>query len=263
MASTGVVRPPAVAGTFYPADPGLLERVIGRLLSAVRSEPCPRPKALIVPHAGYVYSGPVAASAYACLEEPTSAVERVVLLGPAHFVRIVRPALSGADAFLTPLGEVPVDRDAERSIEDLVEVSQAAHAPEHSLEVQLPFLQLVLEALTVVPVLLGRAGERAAESVLDRLYGGPETLLVISTDLSHYQPLDRARKLDAETATAIRALDADAVTDDRACGASAVRALLRLARRRGLTVTGLDLRTSADTAGPAESVVGYGAFALS
>jgi hypothetical protein len=256
------VRPPAVAGSFYPGDAAqLAEAVHGYLAEAPKTDG-PAPKAAIVPHAGYIYSGPVAASAYARLAALRGTVRRAVLIGPAHYVPIRGLAASGASAFRTPLGEVPVDRAAIDGLRDLpqVVVRDDAHEPEHSLEVQLPFLQTVLEDFAIVPLVVGAATYDEVRAVLERLWGGPETLILISSDLSHYHDYARARRLDADTAAAILALDADAIGEERACGRIAIGGLLKLAQAKGLTPTSVDLRNSGDTAGPRSHVVGYGSF---
>src|SRR5664279_4319090 len=253
------LRPAAVAGSFYPGHRRALESEVDQLLgSATRLQG--RPKALVVPHAGYVYSGPIAASAYAQLRAPLPT--RVVLLGPAHFEPLRGLALPGVDAFATPLGEVPMDAAAVASLAPLpcVVTSPAAHAREHSLEVQLPFLQRVLPAFTLVPLVVGQASLEEVSSVLDALWGGEETLIVISTDLSHYLPYEIARTVDEATALAIRSCDST-IAPERACGAAGLRGLLQVARQRNLAIMQLDLRNSGDTAGDRSRVVGYGAFA--
>jgi AmmeMemoRadiSam system protein B/AmmeMemoRadiSam system protein A len=255
------IRPPAVAGTFYPGDAATLERMVrSQLDQAVR--PAGRPKALIVPHAGYVYSGPVAATAYAALVGREPAVERVVLLGPSHRVYVRGLAAPSVDAFATPLGEVPVDREALAAVLDLpqVQVLDDAHALEHSLEVHLPFLQLVLGRFALVPFSVGSASPEAVDEVLERLWGGPETLVVVSSDLSHYLDYERARRMDTETTRAIETLDEEGLHEESACGRVPIRGLLRAARRHGLRCRTVDLRSSGDTAGPRDRVVGYGAY---
>lgn len=256
----GNVRPAAVAGTFYPGLRRALESSVDAYLSeAVRRER--RPKALVVPHAGYVYSGPIAGSAYAQLRAPLPT--RVVLLGPAHYELVRGLALPACEALETPLGEVPVDTEAAAAALRLpcVVESADAHAREHSLEVQLPFLQRVLPFFHLLPLAVGRASAAEVAQVLEALWGGEETLVVISTDLSHYLPYEAARRADAKTARAILARDPE-VGHDQACGADGLRGLLEVARRRGLAVEQLDLRSSGDTAGDRGRVVGYGAFAF-
>lgn len=259
------VRPPAVAGTFYPADPVTLGAEVDSLLTDAQKPPAAgMPKALVAPHAGYRYSGPVAASAYATLRGGSEHVTRVVLLGPAHYVPVHGLAASSSDAFATPLGEVPLDGDA-RAIAcamPSVDVHDAAHAPEHSLEVQLPFLQRVLGEFSIVPFVIGRASPDAIADLLDELWGGPETIIVVSSDLSHYHDHATATDRDRRTADAIVAGRGDELTTEAACGAYPVRGLLTAARRHGLAPALLDLRNSGDTAGPHDRVVGYGSFAL-
>jgi AmmeMemoRadiSam system protein B len=261
------VRPPAVAGSFYPADPATLRGAVDRLLAGVdvRSgaapNPPPAPKALIVPHAGYVYSGPIAAAAYARLRGVATAIRRVILVGPAHRVLLRGLALPGARQFATPLGVVAVDAEAAaiaRRLPHVVE-SPLAHAEEHSLEVQLPFLQRVLPDFTLLPLVVGDATGAMVAAVLDALWGGPETLLVISSDLSHYHPYGEAQALDRTTAGRILAFAPD-LDHEQACGATPVNGLLLAARRRGMQAELLDLRNSGDTAGDRGRVVGYAAF---
>jgi MEMO1 family protein len=260
------VRPAAVAGAFYPADPDDLRAAVqGALEEALTGVgPGQAPKAIIAPHAGYRYSGPVAASAYARVLPRRGQVGRVVLLGPAHTVPLAAIATATADAFETPLGLVPVDTTARDQLVDagLAVVSDAAHATEHSLEVHLPFLQMVLGEVTVLPLVVGEVPASAVAAVLDRVWGGPETLVVLSTDLSHYHDHSTARELDGRTAAAILARRPDDVGRGDACGVFPLRGLLAAARRRDLDVELLDLRTSADTAGHPQRVVGYGAFAV-
>jgi len=220
------------------------------------------PKALIVPHAGYVYSGAIAASGYARLAGQRRAIRRVVLLGPSHRIPLRGLAASGADSFATPLGAVPVDRDAIDEILDLpqVQIFDAAHRDEHSLEVQIPFLQYVLEAFSLVPLSVGDAEPEEVGEVIERLWGGPETLFVVSSDLSHYHDYETARRLDAATTRAIEALDFRALDSESACGCAPARGLLAAARRHGLSVETIDLRNSGDTAGDKRRVVGYGSY---
>ncbi|MDJ0849788.1 MAG: AmmeMemoRadiSam system protein B [Myxococcota bacterium] len=222
------------------------------------------PKALIAPHAGYVYSGPVAGSAYALLAGQRDVVTRVVLLGPAHRVYVRGLAAPDADAFATPLGDVPVDAAALARVLALpqVETLDAAHAEEHSLEVHLPFLQELLGDFTLVPLVVGDASPMQVEEVLELLWGGPETLLVVSSDLSHYHDYATARRLDADTSRAIESLAPEAIGGEQACGRIPVQGLLLAAQRRGLEAVAVDVRSSGDTAGPRDSVVGYGAYVL-
>ncbi len=258
-----VVRTPAVAGQFYSGNAGELSATVATLLDEAAVKETAAPKALIVPHAGYIYSGPVAASGYALLAPYREQYRRVILLGPCHRVPVRGLALSSADAFRTPLGDVPLDKD---SLADLdiagVETFDASHRDEHSLEVHLPFLQTVLSDFSVVPIVVGDASPELVARVLDTLWGGPETLIVISSDLSHYLKYDEARVIDAETCKAIESLDAVRISHDMACGATPIAGLLVAAQRRGMAVTTLDLRNSADTAGNGMYVVGYGAWML-
>jgi len=256
-----IARNPAVAGQFYPADPGELRRMLGEYLQAARPGGG-APKALIAPHAGYVYSGPVAASAYVRLESVRGRISRVVLLGPAHRVGFEGLALHSADVFTTPLGDIPIDKDAIALIRNLpqVQVLDAAHAQEHSLEVHLPFLQETLGAFKLVPLLVGDAEAPDVAAVLEELWGGAETLIVISSDLSHYHDYATAQRLDSATSRAIESLRYEDIQYDDACGRNPVNGLLYVARRRGLKPTTVDLRNSGDTTGPRHQVVGYGAY---
>ncbi len=221
------------------------------------------PKAIIAPHAGYIYSGPVAASVYALLAPARSRISRVVLLGPTHRVAVRGLALPGCAAFATPLGKVAIDTAAVDALGKLpqVTVNAQAHALEHSLEVHVPFLQVVLEQFTLVPLAVGQAGAQEVADVLDVLWGGPETLIVVSSDLSHYLPYADAQAVDRGTAQAILAL-APGLSHEQACGATPVMGLTHVARRRGLKPELIDLRNSGDTAGDRSRVVGYGAFAF-
>jgi AmmeMemoRadiSam system protein B len=258
------IRAAVAAGRFYPRDPEELRALTRALLKEVPLAAGPGPKALIVPHAGYLYSGPIAASAYARLAPDRDIIRRIVLVGPSHFVGFPGLATCSAEAFATPLGLVPVDRTAVDQLASLAEVVQfdQAHAREHSLEAQLPFLQTVLRQFRIVPLVAGAARAEALSLVLEALWGGPETRLVISSDLSHYLESEAARHLDLATAQAIERLDPESIREDQACGRLPVCGLLQAARRRGLRARTIDLRNSADTAGPRGSVVGYGAFAF-
>lgn len=260
----GGVRPPAVAGMFYPGDAETLGRTLDALLEGAGVRTDFQPKALIVPHAGYVYSGAVAASGYGLLREAGGRVRRVILLGPAHRVALRGLALPGSGSFRTPLGDVTVDRTGINSLLDLpqVQVNDAAHAQEHSLEVHLPFLQTLLPEFSLVPIVVGHSGPEEVAEVLRRLWGGPETLIVVSTDLSHYHDYDTARRLDGETCAAITGFHFENIGPEDACGCMPMAGLLLEARRRGMEIRRLDLRNSGDTAGPRNRVVGYASFAL-
>lgn len=265
MPAATEVRPPAVAGLFYSAEPQGLAREIYGYLEEARAAAVDAgalSKALIVPHAGYVYSAPIAARAYAGLAARRGQVRRVVLLGPTHRVPIKGVALPTARAFQTPLGAVPVDREA-ATLRDLPQVhaSDAVHALEHSIEVQLPFLQTVLGEFELVPLAVGDATPREVEQVLERLWGGPETLVVVSSDLSHYHTYADARRIDEDTVQHILAL-APILDYAQACGAMPINGLLLCARGKGVCPTLLDLRNSGDTAGDKARVVGYAAFSF-
>ncbi|AHE98117.1 AmmeMemoRadiSam system protein B [Thioalkalivibrio paradoxus] len=266
MQATETVRDPAVAGLFYPDDPAALRRAVQALMADATGPAAGRslPKALIAPHAGYRYSGPVAASAYAALGNASDRIQRVVLLGPSHRVPFRGIAATGAGAYRTPLGTIAVDRPALASIRELpgVVTLDLAHGPEHSLEVHLPFLQLLLGNFNLVPLVVGDAGPEQVAAVLERLWGGPETLIVVSSDLSHYHDYRTAQTLDAETCRAIEAMQDESLTPERACGCRPLAGLLRAARAHRLTVHTLDLRNSGDTAGPRSEVVGYGAWTI-
>lgn len=256
-----VIRDAAVAGQFYPGSAEELAHTVEQLLDNVREVDGDPPKALIVPHAGYVYSGPIAASAYARLQRHRDLYTRVVLLGPCHRVPLRGLALSGADVFRTPLGEVPVDRAAIEDVESAgVTESDAAHGPEHSLEVHLPFLQAVLGSFSLVPIVVGNTTQERVAEVLDLLWDGPETLIVVSSDLSHYLSYDQARAIDAGTREAIEKLAARDIDHERACGATPIGGLLIAAKHRGMRVATLDMRNSGDTAGDRRHVVGYGSW---
>jgi AmmeMemoRadiSam system protein B len=257
-------RPPAVAGRFYPDDPAELRDLIEGFLRAAKSPDARTPKAVIAPHAGYVYSGPVAASAFAQFEPARDRIRRVVVLGPSHRVPVRGLAISRARTWRTPLGEVPVDAAALGRIASLPQVCvfDEAHVREHSLEVELPFLQVVLRAFALVPLVVGEAGDGEVAEVIEQLWDGEETRFVISSDLSHYLDYATARKLDSATARAIENLSPDDIGEDQACGRIPIRGFLRAARERGLRARTLDLRNSGDTAGPRHQVVGYGAWAF-
>lgn len=265
LQSSWSVRPPAVAGMFYPGERRELAQAVAQMLAAAAHEAPERavPKAIIAPHAGYLYSGPVAASVYALLAPARGRIRRVVLAGPTHRVALRGLALPDAKAFATPLGTVEVDRAALESLRGLpqVVVSAQAHAFEHSLEVHLPFLQTVLEGFTLVPLAVGHASAQEVAAVLEALWGGPETLIVVSSDLSHYLPYADAQAVDRETARAILELST-AISHEQACGATPVTGLTLAARRHGLKPELIDLRNSGDTAGDKSRVVGYGAFAF-
>lgn len=258
------IRPPAVAGRFYAGDPQRLRGDIESLMAKAPESAATAPKAVIAPHAGYAYSGAVAAAAFAPLRDKARDIARVVLIGPAHYVGFRGVAAPIAEAFATPLGQVPVDGGALAMLDDLpfVTRSDVPHAPEHALEVELPFLQTLLPSFTLAPLLVGEARPLDVAEVLGRLWGGPETLVVVSSDLSHFHDHETARRLDAATAEAIERGDWAALNPDRACGALAVAGLLIEAERHGMAARRLALCNSGDTAGPRDRVVGYGAWAF-
>jgi AmmeMemoRadiSam system protein B len=262
------VRRAAVAGSFYPDNAYSLRALVREHLSLAQASFAPTasnsswPQALIVPHAGYVYSGPVAARAYVALEPGREVIDRIVLLGPSHHVAFEGLAVPSSNAFETPLGRVPIDEEARRRALALpfVHVFDDAHQWEHSLEVQLPFLQQTLGEFSLVPLAVGRATPAQVREALDALWGGVETVIVVSSDLSHYQDYETAQRMDRATASAIENLDPGRIADEDACGRIGIQGLLEAAKHRALEPRRLDLRSSGDTAGPRNQVVGYGAW---
>jgi hypothetical protein len=259
------IRLPSVAGTFYPASQVALHDDVEAYLSAVPPLP-PRsqPKAIIAPHAGYIYSGPVAAFGYAAVRPYAQQIQRVVLLAPAHRLPFRGLAVPSADVFRTPLGDVPVDRAAVDRLLELpaVQTIDRAFDNEHAIEVQLPFMQEVLGVFSLVPVVVGMAEDGDVAAAIEALWGGEETLFVVSSDLSHYLDYQTARARDARTRDAIERLAPEQLAGDDACGYLAVRGLLSVARAKGMQVRTLDMRNSGDTAGPRDQVVGYGSYAV-
>lgn len=258
------VRPAAVADLFYPGDAEVLASFISDALSdasAQLSVDMPTPKAIIVPHAGYIYSGLTAAFAYAALKQAN--INRIILLGPAHRIQFYGMALSGYDAFATPLGEVRLDTEAMQQALSLadVQVNDAAHAQEHSLEVNLPFLQIVLGDFSLLPICIGSVQPDAVARVIESLWGEDNTLFVVSSDFSHFHRYDEARVLDFHSIETVLGMR-EALTHEQACGATGINALLMVARRHGLTPQLLDYRNSGDTAGDKERVVGYASIAF-
>ncbi|GAB2182221.1 AmmeMemoRadiSam system protein B [Denitratisoma sp. agr-D3] len=260
---TETLRPAAVAGMFYPGNPGELAGQVAALLADAPAESQDKPKVLLVPHAGYVYSGPVAARAYACLTPWRDSIRHVVLLGPAHRLPFRGLAASSAAWFETPLGRVPLAEEALARVLALpeVKVNDDAHALEHSLEVQLPFLQTVLADFDLLPLVVGAADGEAVARVLETVWGDDDTLIVISSDLSHYHPYALARELDQATVDQVLHL-VPLQSYEQACGATPINGLLAVARSHGLWPRLLDLRNSGDTAGDRSRVVGYSAFAF-
>ncbi len=257
------IRRPAVAGSFYPNDPAELREMIRGFLKQAKPSGV-APKAVIAPHAGYIYSGPIAASAYAQIAPARRKIRRVVLLGPSHRVPFCGLAATRADAFATPLGNIPIDKSAFDQIKDLPQVAviDSAHAREHSLEVHLPFLQEVLGDFRLAPLAVGDATAEEVADVLEELWGGPETLIVISSDLSHYHDYRTAGMMDRAASKAIESLRPEEIDCEQACGRIPISGLLVAAKRHGLCAHTLDLRNSGDTAGPRDEVVGYGAWAF-
>jgi hypothetical protein len=257
------IRPPAVAGSFYPDRPDRLSASVEGFLAEAETRPAGRAKAVIAPHAGYLYSGPIAGRAFAALRPGAAQIRRVVVIGPAHFVPVHGLAVPAAAAFRTPLGDVALDRAAIEAILDLPQVrrADAPHQGEHALEVELPFLQTILCSFSLVPLLVGQAHPAEVAEVLARLWGGEETAIVVSSDLSHYHDYASATRRDAATAAAIEALEPTLGPED-ACGHLAIAGLLIEAECRRLDALRLDLRNSGDTAGLKDRVVGYGAWAF-
>lgn len=256
------VRPTAVAGMFYPAEQDELHIMVNDFLQSVPRSDKTVPKAIVAPHAGYIYSGPVAASAYARLAPARDTIKRVVLLGPSHRVGFHGIATSSADAFHTPLGDVPLDKEllALVSAQPSVRSFDPAHQMEHSLEVHIPFLQEILGDFTLLPLVVGEASADEVAEVLRSVWGGEETLIVISSDLSHYHDYETAQRMDRKTSNAIEQLKPQDIGYEQACGRTPVSGLLLVAREKNLTVETVDLRNSGDTAGPRDQVVGYGSY---
>jgi len=257
------IRPAAVAGSFYPADAATLRRAVEGYLAGAEAPEGPPPRAIIAPHAGYVYSGPIAARAYAALAPWRGVARRVIVAGPCHRVYVPGVAVPSASAFATPLGTLSLDEAALARLRALpwVETHDRAHAQEHCIEVQLPFLQSVLGEFELVPLVVGDASPDEMAATFEAIWEEPHTLVVVSSDLSHYMPWAAANARDARTARAIVQREATLVPQD-ACGAAPINGLLRVARKRGLAVRALDVRNSGDTAGDRDRVVGYGSFEL-
>jgi AmmeMemoRadiSam system protein B len=259
------VQDPAVAGFFYPADPEKLRTDVRRFISEANQHLPNPPKALIAPHAGYDYSGPIAGSAYAQLSSVADSVSRVVLLAPSHRVAFRGIALSSAEFFRTPLGDVEVDSEAISLIKNMPQVNllDRAFTQEHSLEVHLPFLQETLNNFKIVPLVVGDIDPESVAEIIEMIWGGSETLIVVSSDLSHYMDYETAKTMDLATSNAIENLQPDKISHEHACGRTPVSGLIKVAQRNNLEVITLDLRNSGDTSGPRDQVVGYGAYAFS
>ena len=257
------IRPAAVAGSFYPASSSALLSTIEQAFKhAVPVVHTRCPKALILPHAGFVYSGAIAASGYQYLLPYRERIRRVVLIGPSHRVGFHGLALSSADYFETPLGTVKIDQNAQQLLLEMegVQIIDEAHTNEHSLEVQLPFMQHVLDDFTLIPIVTGDAQPELVARVIETLWGGPETIIIVSSDLSHFHGYETAKRLDVCTSKAITSLDYKQVHSNDACGCIGVRGLLYFAQHHRLAASIIDVRNSADTAGDKESVVGYGSY---
>lgn len=256
------IRQPCVAGYFYPKDPRELQETVNSLLELAEDQGVPTPKAIIAPHAGYIYSGPIAATIYKTLMPHKKNIKHVVLLGPAHRVGFDGIAVTKADSFATPLGNIPIDQEAIDKATELVNVKVYEHAydMEHSLEVQLPFLQTILDQFTLVPCVVGNADPHTVAELIEKLWGNEETLIVISSDLSHYYDYQTAQQLDKSATAAILELAPEKLNNNQACGRLPIKGLLIAAKHKGLTAKVLDLRNSGDTAGDKSRVVGYGAY---
>ncbi len=258
-----LIRQPAVAGTFYPANPEVLRKMLNTFLDAVKST-TKVPKAIIVPHAGYIYSGEIAASAYARLKAGADKIKRVLIVAPSHRVAFDGLAVSHADFFNTPLGDIPLDKTVIQNLVALpfVGYSDEAHHAEHSLEVQLPFLQTVLNDFKLIPIIVGEATAEQVEQVLELFYDDEEAVIVISSDLSHYHDYATAQRLDLETSLKIEQLNYQHLDYDSACGRIGVSGLLALAQKKSRQIETIDLRNSGDTAGDKSRVVGYGSYVI-
>ena len=266
--SQSKIRPAAVAGMFYPADPEDLRHMVSRYLKDAHdivTEKPVKPRAIIAPHAGYIYSGPVAAYAYSYVESLKDTIRNVVLIGPSHRVPLIGLATSSADFFATPLGNIPINRALTEKINQLPFVSELdqAHALEHSLEVHLPFLQMTLGEFSLVPIVAGDASPDEVNQLIETACTADDTLLIISSDLSHYHDYETAKRMDQDTCHAIEALDIRGVDSHHACGFIPVRGLLSYAKQHDLHATTVDCRNSGDTAGPRDQVVGYGSYVFS
>lgn len=256
-----MIRPAAVAGTFYPSDPNQLSHTVSNYLQHATTTGSP-PKAIIAPHAGYIYSGTIAANAYHLLSSAKATIKQVILLGPSHHIPFLGLATCEADYYATPLGNIPLDKELTNQLLKLPQVSvvNAAHAKEHSLEVHLPFLQTVLDEFTLTPIVVGDASAEEVSEVLDMIWGGNDRLIIISSDLSHFYNYEQAQQLDRKTSDAIVDLEPNLIHSQEACGSIPIKGLILQAIKRDLHAELLDLRNSGDTAGSHDRVVGYGAY---
>lgn len=258
------VRKAACARRFYPGEAAELRRQVSAFVDAVDEGPDLRPKALIAPHAGYPFSGPIAGHAFAAAADWSEEIERVVLLGPSHFVPVDGLCATSHDQFETPLGRVDIDRDTidELAAADLLAIDDEPHRREHSLETHLPFLQALIGDFEIVPVVTGRDVDHRVADLLASVWGGSETLISISSDLSHFLDYETAKSVDDRTRAAIEDLDADRIDDRQACGNTSIRGLIHVARDLDLDVETLAMCNSGDTAGDKDEVVGYGAWSF-
>ncbi|MDG6110145.1 AmmeMemoRadiSam system protein B [Dactylosporangium aurantiacum] len=263
MTRPSTTRPEAVAGTFYPADPAQLTAMIDGLLDAAPPASAPPAAAYVVPHAGYRWSGPTAAHVYRELRDRAEPFERAVVLGPAHHVALRGAAVPTVEAWASPLGPIAIDLEGARRLTErgLAVADDRPHAPEHSIEVQVPLL-LRVQVRAMLPVLVGPGDPAAVAALLDAV-AAPGTIVLCSTDLSHFLTDEEARRQDAATAAAVEDLAPERIGTGDACGRHPLRGLLTWARRRAPRVERLALATSADTGGPRDRVVGYAAFRLS
>jgi hypothetical protein len=256
------IRKPNVAGQFYPEQTKALVEMINKFLSEAKHVVLPeQPKAIIVPHAGYIYSGTVAATIYAALSQYKDIINNVILLGPTHRMTFKGVAATMVDCFETPLGSIPVVHNWRNTLtSSVVNVNETAYEMEHSIEIQLPFLQVVLDKFELLPFVVGDEDFIAVADIIDSLWGKEDTLVVVSSDLSHYKDYNTAQELDALTSQAIVNLTPLEIKHEQACGLIPIQGLLQAAKNRKMKVRALDVRNSGDTAGSKDSVVGYGAF---
>jgi AmmeMemoRadiSam system protein B len=260
----GFAKQPNVAGRFYPGQQSVLKQTVAELLGDAPTVDIEQPKAIIVPHAGYVYSGSVAATAYKPFLKFKHNIRNIILVGPAHFVTFFGIATTFADSFITPLGAVEVNHELVKSAlecDPVLELDQAFQQ-EHCLEVQLPFISELFPNAKITPLLVGNAKYSDVATLLKKLWGDKDTLIIISSDLSHYHDYKTANKLDQATSDAIESIQPDKMEPHSACGKIPIQGLLQCAKEFGLKVNKLDLRNSGDTAGDKSRVVGYGAYYL-